>query len=112
MAKTVKQGDLTGKAWSAVVLPTQLVTKPDMPGGLMAERRLSWDEMLRVPEERLNDYSHAPVRLLPGADAFFRYLAPYTFSSVIMGRRELVMWGSGRSQLALPIFKNREFSQI
>lgn len=59
----------------------------------MAERRFSGDEMLRVPEERLNDYPHAPVRLLPGADAFFRYLTPYTFSSLIMGKPELVIGG-------------------
>ena len=78
----------------------------------MAERRFSGDEMLRVPEERLNDYPHAPVRLLPGADAFFRYLTPYTFSSLIMGKPELVIGGSGPFQLVLPLFKKREFSQI
>ena len=44
----------------------------------MAKPRLTWDEMLRVPVEELDDYSFVPVRVFGAADEMFRYLARYT----------------------------------
>jgi glucosamine-6-phosphate deaminase len=45
---------------------------------IMRKNRLTWEEMLRVPVEQLNEYSFVPVRILPDAEALFEYLARYT----------------------------------
>ena len=40
--------------------------------------RLEWDEMLKLPIEKLNEYSHIPLQVFNTADDMFRYLARYT----------------------------------
>ena len=44
----------------------------------MARKQLSWDEMLRVPVDQLNDYSRVPIRVFPDIATLFRDLAHYT----------------------------------
>jgi glucosamine-6-phosphate deaminase len=39
---------------------------------------LAWDDMLRVPVERLADVSRVPVRIFPSAERLFEQLARYT----------------------------------
>lgn len=42
------------------------------------KKRLSWDEMLRIPVEKLPDCSFIPVRIIENTTEMFDYLARYT----------------------------------
>ncbi len=49
----------------------------------MAEKkRLSWDEIMRLPVEKLSGYSHVPIRIFKKPEEIFTYLAEYTLQLV------------------------------
>lgn len=66
---------------------------------MLNERRLSWDEMLQVPVEKLNEYSFVPVRVFEDAGDMFGYLARFTAdlikSNNEAGKPTRIVWPCG-----------------
>jgi glucosamine-6-phosphate deaminase len=65
----------------------------------MPKPRLSWDQMLKVPVDKLNEYSFVPVRVIEHTDEMFRYLARFTADLIKQhaagGKPLVIAWPCG-----------------
>jgi len=62
-------------------------------------KRLPWDEMLKLPIDKLEEHSFVPIRIFDNADDMFVYLARYTVDLVkennLKGLPTSIIWPCG-----------------